>query len=227
MKNTTIRSILCNMILAAFGLVLFGFGIYLTIQANIGVAPWDAFNLGLSKTFGIKYGTASIAVSLLILCMDIALKEKIGIGMFLDAFIVGKSVDLFNVLQIVPLQSSLPLSLLILLAGLVIMGFSQYLYMKAALGCGPRDTLLVGLSRKITKIPIGIISLCILATVTLIGWLLGGSIGVGTLISAGLEGLIMQWEFKLLRFVPTDVQHQNIIQSAKVVSRRINAMRKG
>lgn len=208
------------MLSAALGLLLFGFGVYLTIQANIGAAPWDTFNLGLSASFGIQYGTASIVVSLLILCLDIALKEKIGIGMFLDAIIVGKSVDLFNALQIVPLQRSLPMGLVTIFAGMIIMGFAQFFYMRAALGCGPRDTMLVGLSRKIPKIPIGIISLFILAAVTTVGWLLGGPIGVGTIITAGLEGLIMQYEFKLLHFIPTDVRHQDILGSMRVFFHR-------
>lgn len=216
-KNTTRRSILLNTALAAAGLMLFGFGVYLTIQANLGVAPWDAFNLGLSGTFGIKYGTASIAVSLVILVIDICLKEKIGIGMFLDAFIVGKAVDLFNLIGIVPLQTSLPLKLAVIFAGMVIMGFSQYLYMTAALGCGPRDTLLVGLSRKLPKIPIGVISICILVTVTVIGWLLGGPIGIGTVLCAALEGPIMQYEFRLVKFVATDVTHQTLAESGKVL----------
>lgn len=215
--NTSVKNIAKNMLLAAFGLFLFGFGVYLTIQANIGVAPWDAFNLGLSGTFGIKYGTASITVSFIILLIDIFLKEKIGIGMFLDAVIVGKTVDLFNFLNPVPLQQKLLPSLLVIFAGMVIMGFSQFLYMKAALGCGPRDTMLVGLSRKMPKIPIGAISIGILAVVTAIGWLLGGKIGAGTVICAFLEGPIMQFIFELLHFDATKVRHQNVIESFRVI----------
>ena len=215
--NTSVKNIAKNVLLAAFGLFLFGFGVYLTIQANIGVAPWDAFNLGLSGTFGIKYGTASITVSFIILIIDIFLKEKIGIGMFLDAVIVGKTVDLFNYLNPVPMQQKLLPSLLVIFAGMVIMGFSQFLYMKAALGCGPRDTMLVGLSRKMPKIPIGAISICILAVVTAIGWLLGGKIGVGTVICAFLEGPIMQAVFELLHFDATKVRHQNVFESFRII----------
>ena len=94
--NRSPRSILLNMLLAAFSLFLNGFGIYLTIQANIGAAPWDVLNLGLSKSLGILYGNASIAVSVTILVIDILLREPIGLSMFIDAFVVGKSVDFFN-----------------------------------------------------------------------------------------------------------------------------------
>lgn len=216
-RNMTRQSIIANSVLAAAGLVFFGFGVYLTIQANLGVAPWDALNLGLSNTFRIKYGAASIAVSLIILVIDILMHEKIGIGMFLDAFVVGIAVDLFNTINLVPEQDNLPFQLFIMFAGMVILGFSQYLYMKAALGCGPRDTLLVGLSRRIPVVPIGVISICILAAATLIGWLLGGQIGIGTVICAGLEGPIMQAEFKMLHFDATSVQHQNITRSVSVL----------
>ncbi|MBR4668151.1 MAG: hypothetical protein IKO76_05270, partial [Butyrivibrio sp.] len=70
------------MVIAAISLFVNGFGVYLTIRANIGAGPWDVLNLGLSKTFGILYGTASVAVSYAILGIDIALKEPIGIAMF-------------------------------------------------------------------------------------------------------------------------------------------------
>jgi uncharacterized membrane protein YczE len=215
--NTTHKSILKNTLLAAVGLFFFGFGVYLTIQANIGVAPWDAFNLGLSKTFGIKYGTASIGVSFIIVIIDIILGEQIGIGMVLDAILVGKTVDLFNYINLVPAQQKLVPSLIIMTAGLFIMGFSQYMYMKAALGCGPRDSILVGLSRRINKVSIGVISICILAVVTFIGWLLGGSIGIGTLICAFLVGPIMQLDFKLVRFNATEIKHQDIITSFRIL----------
>ena len=209
----SIKDFIRKAVIASAGLFLFGFGVYLTIQANLGAAPWDAFNLGLSSTIGIKYGTASIVMSLIILCIDILLKEKIGVGMFLDAFIVGKTVDLFNLLNIVPAQTNLAMKLLTIFAGMVIMGFSQYLYMTAALGCGPRDTLLVGLKRKISRVPIGVISIVILTVVTVIGWLLGGPIGIGTVICAGLEGPIMQLAFRIVKFVPTDVEHQSILDT--------------
>ena len=89
-------AILRSMLLAAGSLFVNGFGIYLTIQANLGAAPWDVLNLGISHTLGILYGTASIAVSLTILTIDILMKEPVGIAMFIDAFVVGKSVDFFN-----------------------------------------------------------------------------------------------------------------------------------
>lgn len=218
--NQTRKSIFLNSLQAAFGLFSFGFGVYLTIQANIGAGPWDVFDLGLSGTFGITYGTAAIIFSLIILVIDICLREPIGIGMFLDAFIVGKAVDLFNWLELIKPLENMLVGVLVMLLGLFIMGFAQFIYMRAALGCGPRDTLLVALAKRMPRIPIGLISVAILAVVTFAGWRLGGPIGIGTLICAFLTGPIMQLDFKLARFEPTSVQHQKLMESFAIIAKK-------
>lgn len=214
--NHTPRSICLNALIAALSLFLNGFGTYLTIRAGIGAGPWDVFNLGLSKTFGILYGTASISVSLAILLVDIVLREPIGIAMFIDAVVVGKSVDLFNALDWIPAPEHLWISIPMMLIGLTIMGYTQFLYMRAALGCGPRDTLLVGLSRHSRRVPIGVISIAILSMATLAGYLLGGPVGIGTLICAFCAGPIMQLAFTSVRFDATTVTHQKIPETIRV-----------
>lgn len=211
--NDTAKKIILHMIVAAIALFVNGFGVYLTIHADIGAGPWDVFNLGLSKTLGILYGTASIAVSIAILIIDIILREPIGIAMFIDALTVGKSVDLFNFLDFIPVPKTIAGSIVMMICGLFIMGFTQYFYMKSALGCGPRDTLLVGLKRRSKKIPIGVISIALLSVVTLTGYLLGGKVGIGTLICAFLTGPIMQIAFKIVKFDATGITHQSIINT--------------
>ena len=124
-KNRTTAEIMINFILAAVSLFFYGLGIYLIIKAGIGVAPWDVFNLGLSKTFGILYGTASITVAVIILVIDILMKEPIGLAMLIDSVVVGKAVDFFNYINLVHESKSLVLSIIMLFAGLVIMGYTQ------------------------------------------------------------------------------------------------------
>ena len=216
-ENRTAGAILLNMLIAAVSLFVNGFGVFLTIHAGIGVSPWDALNIGISKTFGILYGNASIAVSITILIIDILLKEPIGIAMFIDAFVVGKSVDFFNWADIVPECTSLPVSILVMFIGLVVLAYTQYTYMIASLGCGPRDTLLVGLAKRLKKLPIGVVSICLLSTATLIGWLLGAPIGLGTMICAFGAGPVMQLAFRTVRFDATGIKHQNLRDSAKVI----------
>ena len=215
-ENASPGAVLLHMLLAAAALFVNGLGIYLAIQANIGVGPWDVLNLGVARTFGVLYGTASVTIAFAILVIDVLLREPIGLAMFIDAVVVGKSVDFFNHLGLVPPCSSLLTGVPLMLLGLVIIAYTQYLYMSAALGCGPRDTLLVGLTKRAGRIPIGAVSIALLSAVTLIGWLLGGPVGVGTLIFAFCMGPIMQFAFHTVRFDATGVRHQHLLESLRV-----------
>ena len=219
-QNDTPAAIWAHMLQAAVSLFINGFGVYLTIRAGIGAGPWDVFNLGLSNTFGILYGTASIMVSVAVLLIDIILWEPIGIAILIDSVVVGKSVDFFNWLSPVPQPETMFGGIVMGIMGLFIMGFTQYLYMSAGLGAGPRDTLLVGLKRRLPKIPIGVISIALLALVTLIGYLLGGPVGGGTLLFAFGAGPIMQLAFRVMRFQPTLVKHQHIYTTLRILLHR-------
>ena len=214
--NASPRAILLNMLIAAAALFANGFGIYLAIQANIGVGPWDVLSIGVSKTLGILYGTASVAISFAILAVDVLLREPIGLAMFIDAIVVGKTVDFFNRLDLVQPCTSLRAGIPMMLLGLVILAYTQYFYMSAALGCGPRDTLLVGLAKRFKRVPIGAVSIALLSVVTLAGWLLGGPVGVGTLIFAFCMGPIMQFAFRTVRFDATTIRHQHLLESLRV-----------
>ena len=215
--NTTRKDILLNLLREDAGLSLNAFGIYLTVQANVGTRPWDVFCIGLSRTLGIRYGTASIAIAVGILICDLMMHEKIGLGMILDIIWVGKVVDFLNWLDLVPMQNSLLTGIPMLFAGMVILGYSYYLYMCAGLGCGPRDLLLIGLSKRLTRVPIGAVSIGILVCATTIGYLLHGPVGLGTLISAFCEGPIMEFAFRTVHFDPTTVRHQGIEESLQIL----------
>ena len=207
-ENRTAGAILLNMLIAFVSLFVNGFGVFLTIHAGIGSAPWDVLNIGISKTLGILYGNASIAVSVTILIIDILMKEPIGIAMFIDAVVVGKAVDFFNWIDIVPKSSTVVGSIVMMFIGLVVLAY---------LGCGPRDTLLVGLAKRLKRLPIGLVSIMLLGTATLIGWLLGGPVGLGTIICAFGTGPVMQLAFRTVRFDATKIKHQRLRDSAKVI----------
>ncbi|MCR5135791.1 MAG: hypothetical protein K6C12_01650 [Oscillospiraceae bacterium] len=205
------------MLIATLSLFVNGFGIYLTIQANIGAAPWDVLNLGVSKSLGILYGNASIAISISILMIDILMKEPIGIAMFIDALVVGKAVDFFNWLHLVPPCSSLLTAIPVMTVGLFVLAYTQYTYMMASLGCGPRDTLMVGTAKRVRRIPIGLVSIAILSTATLTGWLLGGPVGIGTILCAFGTGPIMQFAFHTVHFDATGIRHQQLKETFRVL----------
>lgn len=216
-RNRNAAGILKSCILAFVSLFINGLGVYLTIHANIGAGPWDVLNLGVSKTLGILYGNASIAISLIILAIDIFMKEPIGIAMIIDALTVGKAVDFFSSLNVIPVPKNLIQSLIMMFIGLVIIAYTQYTYMYAALGCGPRDTLVVGMKKHLSRIPIGFISIAILSTATFIGWLLGGQVGIGTLICAFCAGPIMQAAFASVHFEADVIRHQTLPESMQVL----------
>ena len=217
-SNSTPAQILKNMLLAAFGLFSFGCGIYLVIQANIGVSPWDVLSLGLSATTGISYGNISVISSAVIICIDLMLKERIGFGTILDAVIVGKTVDLLVWLDpIQPLQN-LWASIALIVVAELIMGFAVCIYMMAGLCCGPRDSLTIGIGRRLKKIPIGWVNNIILMIALFFGWRLGGPVGIGTVISTLLSGIMMELAFKVMNFKPKNVIHQGFFESIKVLT---------
>ena len=104
-----------------------------------------------------------------------------------------------------------------LVAGLAIMAIGMWIYMSAEQCCGPRDSLLVGLGKRLPKIPIGIVGALLWATVLLIGWLLGGPVGIGTLISAFGGGVIMQVIYNLLHFEPRRLMHKDVPETLRMI----------
>lgn len=217
-KNEDIGGIIHSTVRAAIGLALFGVGIYFTIQANIGVTPWDCFYLGIERVSGIKYGNISVCVSFILVTIDMILKERVGIGTLVDAVVVGKTVDLCNALNLIPEQDSVCMGICCMLFGLLMNGIGQYIYMQSALCCGPRDGFFLALSKRMSKLPIGVVGVIMDGVVLVLGWLLDGSIGIGTIIGVLLRTPIMQVVFQIMHFDPKIVKHQDLFQSIRVVS---------
>ncbi len=194
---------------------VFAFGVHLTIFANIGLAPWDCLGMGISLHTPFNYGISMTLLALLVLGIDVLLKEKIGFGSLIDALFTGNFVQLFNSLNPFPLNSNLWKGIIIMLAGFVFMALGMAVYMKSEQGCGPRDALLVGLGKRMPKIPIGIVEVLLWAAVLLAGWLLGGPVGVGTLISTFGAGLMMQLVYYIIRFEPRKLKHRSFADVLK------------
>ncbi|MBR0209381.1 MAG: hypothetical protein IJQ41_01430 [Firmicutes bacterium] len=215
--NTTRKEVIRNMILASFGLFVFAVGVYLTIQANIGVAPWDVLNQGLTKRTGFLYGNVMIMVSLTVILLDVLMKEPIGMGMLLDTLVAGKTVDLMNYLNLVKPRQTLWGGVLLLIAGIFLLAVGMRIYMALGLGCGPRDTFLVALCKRFPKLSIGALNVIMWATVTVIGWFLGGQVGLGTIVSVAAMGPVLNTLCKLTRFNAADVVHQNLLKTLKIL----------
>lgn len=208
---------LLQMLKTVFGLFLFSFGTYMLIRANIGLDPWDALSMGISYHTPLSYGIAHTGVSILILLVDIMMKEKIGYGTLFDALLVGNFVDLITWVNPIPMQGKLLPGIVLMIAGLFLMAYGQFLYMSAGMGCGPRDSFLVGVGRRLCRMPIGAVDVLILAIVLFAAFLLGGPIGIGTVISTFGVGIVMQIVFRMLHFEPRSVIHRNLIETTKML----------
>ncbi len=160
----------------------------LMIRAKIGLDPWDVFNQGLTRITPLSFGTIVIVSGILILLLWLPLRQRPGIGTISNVFVIGIAVDLF--LAIIPDASSLSLSAALLLSGVLLNGLATALYIGAGLGPGPRDGLTTGLVTRTGK-SVRLIRTIIEVSVLIIGWLMGGTVGVGTVAYALLIGPII------------------------------------
>ena len=202
------------------GLAVFALGVHLIIRAEIGVAPWDCLGLGIEKHTPLNYGLSMTVMSIVILLIDVALREKIGVGTVLDALLTGNFIQIYNDIDPFPATNGLVSGIIIVAAGLFVMAIGQFLYMRAGNCCGPRDTLLIGLGKRLPKAPIGIVEIILWAVVLLCGWLLGGPVGVGTVISTFGAGLVMQLVCSIIGFEPRNVEHKDIIYALRTFFRK-------
>lgn len=209
------RKIITEWIKIVAGLFIFAFGVHLTIFANIGLAPWDCLGMGISYHTPLNYGLSMTLMSLVILVIDLLLKERIGYGTIIDALLTGNFVQLFNSFNPLPLNDSLWKGILIMLTGFVFMALGMAVYMKSEQCCGPRDSLLVGLGKRFPRVPIGFVEVILWAGVLLIGWLLGGPVGPGTVISTVGAGLVMQIVYNVIHFEPRDLKHRGVIEVSR------------
>lgn len=195
-----------------WGLLVFAFGVHLTIFANIGLAPWDCLGMGIARHTPLNYGLSMTLVGVTVLGIDLLLRERVGFGTVIDALLTGNFVQLFNDLNPLPLNENVFLGVLLMLLGYAFSALGMYLYMRAGQGCGPRDSLLIALGRRLPKVPIGFVEIGLWAAVLLAGWLLGGPVGIGTLIGTFGAGSVMQVIYNLLRFEPRSIRHRDVFE---------------
>lgn len=196
------------------GLFLFAVGIVMTINANLGVAPWDVFHQGLSRVSGITIGQANIIVGFFIIILDVVLGQTIGWATILNMLLLGTFIDILMLNNLIPTFNSIFSSLLMLILGMTVQGYGCWLYLLAQLGAGPRDGLMVILTKRTGKSIRFNKSMAELCAV-IVGYFLGGSLGIGTVIMAILGGPIFQWAFKTVKFDVKEVQHRFIQDDIK------------
>ncbi len=188
------------------GLALYALGIVCTINANLGLSPWDVFHQGVSRLSGITMGQASISVGLVIVLLDWAFGERVGLGTICNMFFIGLFMDVLMINNLIPHFDNMLARFAMLFLGMFIIGIASYFYIGAGLGSGPRDGLMLALTKKTGK-SVRFIRNSIEATVLVIGYFLGGSFGLGTLIMVFGGGYFVQFAFKCFKFNVTTVKH--------------------
>ena len=197
------------------GFVIIAIGINLTIYANMGLNPWGTFHQGISSITGIRFGAVSQITGIVIIFISLAIKLYPGIGTLLNMFFIGYFVDLFDQLHFIPQVDTLPVRILYLVVGTFLFNYGIFVYLSCKLGAGPRDGLLVGLV-KITGLSVSIMRPMIEVTIVVIGILLGGSYGVGTLVNAFGGGYILNSIFKFYNFNPKESKQMVITDLIKI-----------
>jgi uncharacterized membrane protein YczE len=162
------------------GLVLYGVSMSLQVRAGLGLDPWDVFHQGLSEHVGLRFGTTVIVVGAAVLLLWIPLRQRPGLGTVSNVVVIGLAVDVS--LDALPAPHALPARWAFLVAGVVLNGVAIGCYIGAGFGPGPRDGLMTGLAARGRSIRV--VRTGIELTVLAVGFLLGGSVGIGTLVYA-------------------------------------------
>ena len=164
-----------------FGLTLFGLGEGLLIVSFTGASPWSVLAQGISLNVNLSIGTITLLISIVVLLLWIPLRQKPGMGTILNALIIAIMIDLC--IKYVPTPSNYIYQLILAVISVIMVGIGGGIYLVSNLGAGPRDGLMIGL-QKITNFPIAVVRATLEISVVSIGWYLGGTVGVGTLLFA-------------------------------------------
>lgn len=202
-----------------FGLFIFAIGVVMTINANLGLSPWDVFHEGLSKTVAITMGMAIIFSGFVVVLIDIAFGQNIGWATLIDMVLTGTFVDVLMLNNIIPTFIDVVPRFIMLLLGLLIEGIGVWIYLSVGLGAGPKDGLMVALTKKTGK-SVRVVKSFIEVSATTTGYILGGTIGIGTLIMAVMGGQIWQIVFNILNFDADRVNHIYILDDIKSIKRK-------
>jgi uncharacterized membrane protein YczE len=188
------------------GLVFFAFGIVLLLESRLGLSPWDVLSQGIARHTPLSFGDANIAVALVVLVVAWRLGARVGPGTIANAILIGLFLNVLLGLPFVRRLGHEPLAVRVaeLVFGILVIGGASALYIGAALGAGPRDSLMLVVSRR-TSVRVGVVRAAIESTVTVAGFALGGKVGIGTLAFAFGIGPAVEASFWLLGRSPASI----------------------
>ncbi len=194
--NTFIR----DFIVIQMGFLLYGLAIALSVRANLGTGTWVVLEVALANILGIKIGTMTVYMGFFVLILALLMREQVGWGTLGNILSIGPWLNLF--LDLIPTPTdNLALQGGMVLLGVLIQGIATAVYIGVDAGAGPRDSLMLAIHRT-TGVSIRVARGAIEILVVLIGWLLGGPLGFGTVVFALLIGPSVQWAFRLFKVQP-------------------------
>ncbi|WP_368652693.1 YitT family protein [Ornithinibacillus sp. 4-3] len=185
-----------------FGLILFSLGIAITVNMqHLGLQPWDVLSVALTNRFGLSFGTWSIIIGIILVCVAWILdRSYVKIGTFLNIIVIGLFVDLFLWLDFLPKETNIFIDSIVIIVGTSIVGFAGGLYNAAGLGSGPRDGFVLSIAEKLNR-SISKVRIVIEITVVLIGFALGGPVFIFTFLLTFIQSPIFQYFYLKFREV--------------------------
>ena len=214
-----VRNYIARLLWLVAGVAVSALGITMMLRANVGLEPWSVLQQGLAQTAGITYGTASMIVGAAAIGTAMLCGESFGIGTVVDIVLCAVCIDGLLWLDWIPQMHSLLPGIAMLLIGLELLVLGTWMYMKSALGAGPRDALMVALARK-TGRSVGLCRASVEIVVIIAGFLLGGQVGIGTVIAAFGLGSLFNLNFHLLHFRAAELHQENIAETLRRLGKK-------
>jgi len=199
-------------------LVICAVGMYMTVQSNIGLAPWMALSVGFQNITGINYGIWTNIIGVFVIAADIIMKEKIGFGTVGDCLLIGTYVSILDYFRVLPVTDNIFFGIIVMLAGITIQDLGCYFILDSAFGAGPRDALMVAIARHVKKLSVGQVRIIMEGCVLVIGWLMGAKIGIGTVIYVIGVGLILDLIFFIFLFDARRACNENFFETVKNIA---------
>jgi uncharacterized membrane protein YczE len=193
------------------GLLLYGVSLGLMVRGDLGVAPWDVLHLGIVEHTGLSLGTVLVVISFVVLLLWIPLREKPGIGTIANAVLIGPATD--ATLAVVDRPDALVWRLVLMLGGVALCAVATAMYIGAQFGRGPRDGLMTGLLRR-TGLSLRLVRTSLEVSVVVVGLLLGGPLGAGTVVFALTIGPLTQWMLPAWTVALAPAQEPAMVSSA-------------
>lgn len=199
------------------GFFLCACGTVMALNSNLGLSPWDVLHQGLTNVSILTIGQASIIVGVIIVIITNILGLKVGLGTIANMLVIGCFIDLVMYINFIPVCNNLFTGILMMVAGMFVSAIGSYLYIGCEMGCGPRDGLMIALM-KITGKPISIIRFSLEMGALVIGWMLGGFVGIGTLVTALGIGYCVQIVYRVFKFDVKSLRHRNLKDGFKFMN---------